>query len=602
MDRGTTSGRVRRALLLLLLAANYRSFGQYQLHIVPVDKDSLFVQKKLGPPPSFKSKSACTEYIYGLPALMQAKGFVTASLDSIRYDSAGATVNLYAGNAYRWAHINTRQVEPGLLAAVAWNDKNFYGRPLDFTQFQHKQQGLLDYLENNGYPFAKIGLDSIVLKENDEVSAVLKIDKGPLYKIDSIRVYGGANISNEFLQHYLNLPNGSIYRREKLEAISKKIIELPYVQEQQPWNLTMLGEGSVVNLYLKAKKSSQINALVGFLPSSDPLLGSKLLVTGEATINLKNALGNGETIGVNWQQLQPQSPRLNLLYQQPYLFNSPFGLSTSFDLYKKDSSYININLQIGMQYTLSGTQSGTVFLRDMITNLLTVDTLQVMASRMLPTGADINSLSLGLTYDLNTTDYRFNPRRGNEFQFMGAAGTKKIRKNPQIAKLTDPSDPGFSFNSLYDTVKLSSYQFQVKAAGAHYFPMSRTSTLKLGVNGAVFGSPVTYRNELYLIGGYKLLRGFDEESILAAQYAVGTVEYRYLIGLNSFLFSFVDGAWAKNKIPGYHLDNFFLGMGIGLAFETKAGIFNISYAVGKRDDANLNLRNAKIHLGYVSFF
>jgi len=589
-------------LFLLFLIGSQRGFAQYSLHIQPVDKDSLFVVKRLGAPLSFKNRALCTEYIYGIPSLMQGKGFMTASVDSIRYDSSGATIRLYLGPAYRWAHINTHQVEPTLLSAVGWNDRSFSGRALDFSKFQGRQQAMLDYLENNGYPFAKIGLDSIVLKDSSEVSASLKIDKGPLYKIDSIRIYGTAKISGEFIRNYLALPNGAIYRRDKMATISKKILELPYVQEQRPWDLTMLATGSVVNLYLKPKKSSQINVLIGFLPSSDPLLGNKFLVTGEATVNLKNALGSGETIGLNWQQLQAQSPRLNLLFQQPYLFGSPFGLNASFDLFKKDSSYININMQLGMQYSLSASQTGTVFIRDMITNVLNVDTFQVLSTHSLPTEADISSVSLGITYEFNNTNYRYNPRRGNELQFMGSAGTKKIRRNAQIVKLTDPSDPGFSFNSLYDTVKLNSYEFLLKMSAAHYFPISRASTLKLAANAGVFSSSSIYRNELFLIGGYKLLRGFDEESILAAQYAVGSLEYRYLIGLNSFLFTFLDAGWAKNDIPGYHLDNLFFGTGLGLAFETKAGIFNISYALGKRNDSNLNLRDAKIHLGYVSFF
>ncbi|HWK05390.1 MAG TPA: BamA/TamA family outer membrane protein [Puia sp.] len=591
-----------RTLLSLLLLSNLSGFAQFPLHIISVDKDSLFIQKKLGLSTSFKTRDACTEYIYNIPTLLQAKGFMTASVDSIRVDAVSATVHLYVGAAYRWAYINTRKVEPALLSAVSWNEKNFSHRPLDFRLFRARQQMLLDYLENNGYPFAKISLDSIVLKEDGELSATLNIDKGPLYKIDSIRIYGTAKISNDFMQRYLNIPNGSIYRKEKLEAISKKILELPYVQEQQSWNLTMLGTGSVINLYLKPKKSSQINALIGFLPSSDPTLGNKILVTGEATLSLKNALGNGESIGLNWQQLQSQSPRLNLLFQEPYLFNSPFGLTTSFDLYKQDSSYLNINLLLGVQYALSAHQTGTVFIKDMISNLLTVDTLQVIASHALPSVADISSVSLGMTYEFNNTNYRFNPRKGNELQFMGAAGTKKVKQNAQILKLKDPSDTTFNFGTLYDTVKLNSYQFQVKLSGAHYFPLTRASTVKLGFNGGVISSPNPYRNELFLIGGYKLLRGFDEESILAAQYAVGTLEYRYLIGLNSFLFTFVDAGWAKNNVPGYNLNSSFLGLGLGLAFETKAGIFNISYAMGKRDNTNLNFHDAKIHLGYVSFF
>jgi outer membrane protein assembly factor BamA len=457
-------------------------------------------------------------------------------------------------------------------------------------------------MENNGYPFARISLDSVTLRDSGEVSAVLKVDKGPLYKIDSIRVYGTGRISTEFLQRYLNIPNGSIYRKDRLEAISKKLLELPYVQEQEPWNLTMLGEGSVINLYLRPKKSSQINALVGFLPSSDPTLGNKILVTGEATVVLKNALGNGESMGLNWQQLQAGSPRLDLQFNQPYLFHSPFGLNASFDLYKQDSSYINVNLLLGAQYALSANQSGSVFIQEASSSLLNVDTLAIIASHTLPAMADINAVSLGMTYDFNNTNYRFNPRKGNELSFLGSVGTKQVKENGLIAQLKDPNNPDFNFASLYDTVKLHSYEFSVKLAAAHYFPLSRASTLKLGVNGGVFSSPHTYRNELFLIGGYRLLRGFDEQSILASQYTVGTLEYRYLVGLNSFLFTFLDAGWAKNDVPGYNLNNTFIGTGLGMAFETKAGIFNISYALGKRNDTNFNFHDAKIHLGYVSFF
>jgi outer membrane protein assembly factor BamA len=591
-----------RTLLLLLLLNSSGGFAQYALHILPVDKDSAFLQKKLKLITDFKSRDACTEYIYNLLPLLQGKGYATASVDSISYDANGATLRLYTGNAFRWAQISTRRVEPGLLIAVAWNDKTFSRRPLDLRQFQARQQQLLDYLENNGYPFAKVSLDSVTLKGDDEIFAILRIDKGPLYKIDSIRVYGPARISNEFLQRYLNITNGSTYRKEKLEAIHKKMLELPYVEEQQPWSMTMLAEGSVINLYLKPKKSSQINALVGFLPSSDPLLGNKILVTGEATINLKNALGNGESIGLNWQQLQTGSPRLDLSFQQPYLFHSPFGLNASFNLYKQDSSYINVNLMLGAQYTLSSNQTGSVFIQEMTSSLLNVDTLEIIASHALPAEADVSATSLGLSYDFNNTNYRFNPLRGNELSFLGTVGIKKVKENPLIAQLKDQSDSAFNFSSLYDTVRKQSYEFLVRVSAAHYFPLTRASTLKLAFNGGIFSSPNTYRNELFLIGGYRLLRGFDEQSILASQYTVGTLEYRYLVGMNSFLFTFLDIGWAKNTVPGYNLNSSFLGTGLGMAFETKAGIFNISYALGKRNDTQLNFHDAKIHLGYVSFF
>ena len=588
------------ATLAFLLGAG-DGYAQYRLKILPVDKDSLSLQKAMALQTSFKTKSACIEYVYELPALLQAKGYITASIDSLYSDSAQTTLQLYLGSTFKWAHISTKHVDPEILYNSNWSDKNFSGKPLNFTQFQNAQQQLLNYLENNGYPFAKISLDSIAI-ENGDLAANLKIDKGPLYRIDSIRVYGPAKISSDFLQLYLNIANGSLYKKEKLQAITKKIRELPYVEEQQPWNLTLLGSGTVINLYLKPKKSSQIDALVGFLPSNDAATASKLLITGQATVNLKNAFGNGESIGVDWQQVQQKSPRLDLSFLQPYLFKSPFGVNFSFDLFKKDSSYINISAILGVQYAASATQTSTVFIQSLSSNLLNVDTLQVISTHQLPAEADISTISFGMSYDFNNTNYRFNPQRGNELFFTGTIGTKKIKKNNQIVKLIDPADSSFSFDALYDTIKLNSYEFRLKLVGAHYFQLGRATTVKLGFNGGIFQSPTNFLNELFQIGGYKLLRGFDEESIYASQYAVGTLEYRYLIGQNSFLFSFLDAGWAKNSIPGYNLNNTYLGFGLGMAFETKAGIFNISYALGKRDDANLNFRDAKIHLGYVNFF
>ncbi|HYC29911.1 MAG TPA: hypothetical protein VEB42_13860, partial [Chitinophagaceae bacterium] len=418
------------------------------------------------------------DYVQSLPALLQSKGFIAASVDSVHTDSTSTVISLYVGDAFKWAYLNTGQVNKGWLSSVGWNERQYADKPFNWQQYAQLRQKLLDYLENNGYPFAKLFLDSLQLQNDGAIAANLKVEPGPLYHIDSLRLYGNAKISNYFLQRYLDLPNGSIYKKEKLQAISKKISELPYVQEQQQWDLTMLGTGSVVNLYLKPKKSSEINILVGFLPASDQLVNNKLLVTGEANINLRNALGSGEFIGLNWQQLQVKSPRLHLAYQQPYIFQSSFGLNTSFDLFKKDSSYVNINLMLGVQYFMSSVKSASIFIQSQRTNLLTIDTFQVLTQKKLPNEADVNSVNLGVSYDWNNTNYRLNPVRGNELFISGSAGTRKLRKSEAILKLKDPGDPTFSYGSLYDSLQENAYQFRVRLQGAHYFPLSRVSTFK----------------------------------------------------------------------------------------------------------------------------
>lgn len=590
-------------LVLLLQVLCTAAQSNYSLSFRCVDKDTALVQQ-LGIQTSFVSRFVCTEYINQLPGKLQAKGYVTASLDSIRYDSLAAHLVLFAGEQYKWAKLDAKSVEISLLDAVGWREKIFTDKPMDFVQVQQWQERILNQLENSGYPFAKIYLDSIGL-DNDRVSALLKVDKGPLYLIDSIRIYGNAKISNYYLQRYLDIPNGSIYSREKLLRVNKKMRELTYIEEEKPFDLTMLATGSILNMYLKQKRSSQVNVLIGFLPNNDQLSSKKLLLTGEANVLLKNALGSGEVIGLNWQQIQVKSPRLNLLFNYPYLFRSPVGLDFNFDILRKDSSFVNINLQLGASYTLNVNQTGRLFIQrfQTIVNAGGINSMQIIQSRKLPDIGDVSSFNVGLDYELNTTDYRLNPRRGNELRLITAIGSKKLKKNNEITDLKDPLDPSFDFNKLYDTVRLNTYQFRARLSAAKYFPLSnKRSTIKTAVNGGVFQSGNIFRNELFQVGGYKLLRGFDEESQYLSHFAIGTVEFRYLVGQNSFFYALVDGGWGRNNIPDVKLNYTYVGTGLGLAFETKAGIFNIAWAIGKRNDTEFNLRQSKLHFGFINYF
>jgi outer membrane protein assembly factor BamA len=100
-----------------------------------------------------------------------------------------------------------------------------------------------------------------------------------------------------------------------------------------------------------------------------------------------------------------------------------------------------------------------------------------------------------------------------------------------------------------------------------------------------------------------LLRGFDEESIFANKYAVFTGEYRYLTGTNSYFFGFSDVGFTRTKSTVSDYSNSFISGGIGLELETKFGLLNLSYAVGKRNDVKFDLRNSsKIHFGYINYF
>jgi hypothetical protein len=91
--------------VLLLLSFNSVAQNNYLLQISSIDKDSIFIISNLGIRTVFATRNDCASYINQLTANLQTKGYVTASIDSILYDSAFARVVMYVGDKYEWAQI-----------------------------------------------------------------------------------------------------------------------------------------------------------------------------------------------------------------------------------------------------------------------------------------------------------------------------------------------------------------------------------------------------------------------------------------------------------------------------------------------------------------
>src|SRR6185312_3066879 len=354
--------------------------------------------------------------------------------------SLAAKVKLYLGEKFKWAQINTDSVDEEVLERTGWNSRQFENKPMDFSRLRLQEKKISDYYENNGYPFASVSLENISLT-GDKIKGELQVTKGPLYHIDSIRVYGKAKIKNLFLQHYLGIYDGSLYNNAQLQKISSNLKQLHFLQEQQNWDVTMLGSGATLNLYLEPKRSSQVNVLVGFAPANT--ITKKSTLTADVHLDLKNSFGTGENILLNWQQLQPQSPRLNLGYSVPYVLKSNFGFNFSFDLLKRDSTYLQLKGILGIQYFISTDKTLDFFYQVEQNYLLAggLDTNQIINSKILTPNIDVRSDNIGVGYQFQNTNYRLNPRKGNEVDITATAGIKKTIKNNDILNLKDPFNP-----------------------------------------------------------------------------------------------------------------------------------------------------------------
>lgn len=375
--------------------------------------------------------------------------------------------------------------------------------------------------------------------------------------------------------------------------VRTRLQELPFLKEKENVTVNFLGDKASVNLFLEKKNASRFDVLLGVLPDNGRP-ESKLLITGNFNAEMHNQFGLGERIYLSFERLRPQTQELELEFDYPYLLQLPFGINAKFNQYKRDSTYTDIIGEFGVQYLFEGGNYLKAFWKTTSSNLISVDTARIRQG-FVPGQLDVKNPSFGLEASWQHLDYRFNPRRGWRILARGSAGFREILQNQAILNVDE---------SFYDTLPGKTFRFTLDGNVEKYFPVMERSTVKAANRtGVIISEEAVYQNEQYRIGGNRLLRGFDEESIFATFFSVFTLEYRLLVGQNSYFYAFGDYAYLEDRRAGKSLRvDHPLGFGAGLTFETGAGVFGISTAFGKTDGIPADFRNPKIHFGYVSIF
>jgi hemolysin activation/secretion protein len=135
-----------------------------------------------------------------------------------------------------------------------------------------------------------------------------------------------------------------------------------------------------------------------------------------------------------------------------------------------------------------------------------------------------------------------------------------------------------------------------------YLPLLKYAVLKSAYHAAWVSGQNLFRNELYQIGGFQLLRGFDEQSLFTNHYHVFSMEFRILTDQNSYFYFFSDNGFVETRFNKLTTEGWYHGFGVGATLETKTGLFNVSYGLGAGPQNPVQFRLSKIHFGYAAFF
>lgn len=521
---------------------------------------------------TFKDSLALMDYLQTQLNKARFEGYISASIDSIKASDVPSDLHVfvYAGLLYKQIKIHYEPQYYDILRQV--NSAYLSSGFKDLSLVEYENQKIIEFLENNAYPFAKVHLDSIEMGK-DTLYAYLFIDRAERIIYDTIKVKGNFKISNSFLYGYTGLKPTEVYNSKKVEGVQKLINDLPFAEQTGPTELKYKKDKIDVLLPVKSLSNNRFDGILGILPN-DKTTG-KTVLTGEVNIFLQNVLKSAEAINFQWKKLESSSQQLDVDFKIPYIFNTNLGLSTGLNLHKQDSTFLNSEMNAGVQFYYQGQNYIGFQYKNKSSNILSKDTILIQQFKPF----SINSY--GLTFTYRKLDYYFNPRRGIDISVEANVGTK----SQSIGE--EPAESHVQYDGAY----------KVK----WYLPLGKKHTLLIADQVSFLMTDQLYKNELYRIGGLNSLRGFLESSIYASTYNIFTLEYRFVFERNSAIFAFFDGAWYEKKLERYYSD-YPLGFGLGLFFKTQAGIFTISYAMGKQENQDINIKNAKIHFGFINKF
>lgn len=512
-------------------------------------------------------------------------GYMACSVDSIlKVDSiklASIYFNLgrkYVISEFSVDSLTNRALEEEGKSNLLGSKKHFSGR-----SFKKIVETVLTYYENSGYPFVAMNLLGANWN-NDTLDGQLTVTLNEKIKFGKIHSQGDLQIDEKILALMIGFEEGDSYSQAKLDRIDSYLKGFSFIRIVKPTEYEIVNNRCDVYLYLDGRNANFFNAILGVLPNNT----GEIIITGDAKIKLVNALNNGEQFQINWRKLLPLTQNLNLSASVPYIFKMPIGVGGNFDLYKKDTSYIDVVSKLQVKYKVGQNLSFAGFYRNRTSSLLSTEKYQYVTE--LPDFADIRNNEYGLSVEWQNLDFLYNPSRGWLTELEGSVGDKKINKNASLNE------------ELYEGLKLRSTQFYLKGTVERYIKLYKKNVLRLGMSGGWIVNQNLFLNELFRLGGLNTLRGFNEESLFASAYSLGTIEYRFLLEEFSNLFVFGQAMYYEQVIKSSYKNDIPYSFGAGINFQTKPGIFSVSYSLGSQQGNPILFRSAKIHFGFVNYF
>jgi len=518
----------------------------------------------------------------------QADGRLEASLLAFRVQRDTMHLSLHLGPTYRYATIDLPGLPPDYLERQGLGRLAQQHAVVDWEDLQIRLDAVVDAYQQEGYPFASFSERRVRYRQaGDTVLAQVhyQFEAGPLSRLDTIRFLGSPRERPAFLYNLIRLRPGDPFQAQALTDIPRILNNSIYYEEVKPPKVRFTPEGNAeVDVELKKARAGRFNLLVGLLPPQSE--GERFQFTGNIDILLVSPLRQGEVLMLTYDKLTSTSQRTELRLRLPYLLRTPLRVEGDFMLLKQTESFLNLELSGALEYAFSPMLAGRFFARNRSTRLL--DSALLDTGNLNPAQLDGRRTMLGVGFRYEKLDYRYNPSRGWAAELDLGLGRRDIRRNLRLD------------SAIYAGLPLRQPVQELRLRAQIFFPLWPRHVLHLGNHSYWLGLQTYLRNGQLQVGGARSLRGFNENAFFTDLFSQTTLEYRFQLDRDSYLFGFYDVAYLRDQVGGQEL--FPMGAGLGMSYGTRVGILSVVYAVGRTETLEFQPARGRIHVGLLNRF
>ena len=418
----------------------------------------------------------------------------------------------------------------------------------------------IQFFADNGYPFAKILLDSVCI-ENFRIKYYYKLEKNKFYIVENIFLPSENQIFSMPICDEIGIFKNTPFCYSKIKNISNVLSYSELYSQTSSPSTEYHSTGADVFLYLKKKHANYVSGLVSIDYDQEK---GEYFPSGNMCLNLKNNIGHGEKFYFLWKGYSHGCQNLVVDIVYPYIFKTFATACFSVDYVKTDSVALNTNLVGGFDFRIcSGFSVGLYFKTKKLMHADTIGNIYKVSSLFYGASFKQKILLEKFLTNFCATFYLGNRKTALEKQSTFCSELSLVGKLPVYNKFSID----FNYNSQLDFCESEFYYYEKNT-----------------------------------FGGALSLRGFDENYFRADCYATMQNNLRFQTAENINFLLFYDFGCYSLKINDLKVNDCPMSFGFGLGFVANEFYADISWAAAREFNKLLPLRNSKINLSLRLIF